>query len=341
DWPDGEDWPIEEDQPNGEDQPNHPPVDKQLLNDASEDDEDEEGAEIKRMAGKRRCRIEDSDSEEDNQHVHPLGSQTPSALCASSAIPTSTYTSSSFTSLPGVDQGNKSQSSLSSKRAKATAGNPPTAPKSVASTKPSARPPKGPTPASKPATSKPTAASKGTKPALTQAAAAARPQGHKRKENTKPEKGQEFEPESELDEAEQDIPPAKRQKANTKGKGKAVYRSNSWARKCQEEVAGLATAGTTTKKKIKTASRSSKSAPNVAGPSTSVVSASSVAAAVASVSSVTASATSKPRRRPIPRPPPQNTQVAGSLAAKSELIDIFDMSQANNNQRNTRSRTKK
>ncbi|GAB1527047.1 hypothetical protein RhiTH_010222 [Rhizoctonia solani] len=361
DRPDGEDRPIEEDrlieedQPDGEDQPNHPPVDKQLLNDASEDDEDEEGAEIKRMAGKRRRRIEDSDSEEDNQHVHPLGSQTPSALCASSAIPTSTYTSSSFTSLPGVDQGNKSQSSSSSKRAKATAGNPPTAPKSVASTKPSARPPKGPTPASKPATSKPTAASKGTKPALTQAAAAARPQGHKRKENTEPEpepepeygpesepeQGQEFEPESELDEAEQDIPPAKRQKANTKGKGKAVYRSNSWARKCQEEVAGLATAGTTTKKKIKTASRSSKSAPNVAGPSTSVVSASSVAAAVASVSSVTASATSKPRRRPIPRPPPQNTQVAGSLAAKSELIDIFDMSQANNNQRNTRSRTKK
>ncbi|ELU42770.1 hypothetical protein AG1IA_03199 [Rhizoctonia solani AG-1 IA] len=74
--------------------------------------------------------------------------------------------------------------------------------------------------------------------------------------------------------------------------------------------------------------------------------------------SVTASATSKPRRRPIPCPPPQNTQAAGSLAAKSELIDIFDMSQANNNQRyergvtnadiltwhysrNTRSRTKK
>ncbi|GAB1528336.1 hypothetical protein RhiTH_011530 [Rhizoctonia solani] len=363
DRPDGEDWPIEEDrlieedQPNGEDQPNHPPVDKQLLNNASKDNEDEEGAEIKRMAGKRRCCIEDSDSEEDNQHVHPLSSQTPSALCASSAIPTSSYKSSLFTSLPGIDQGNKSQSSLSSKRAKATAGNPPTAPKSMASTKPSARPPKGPTPASKPATSKPTAASKGTKPAFTQAAAAARPQGHKRKENTEPEpepepepeygpesepeQGQEFKPESELDEAEQDIPPAKRQKANTKGKGKAVYRSNSWARKCQEEVAGLATAGTTTKKKIKTASWSSKSAPNVAGPSTSVVSASSVAAAVASVSSVTASATSKPRRRPIPRPAPQNTQAAGSLAAKSELIDIFDMSQANNNQRNTQSRTKK
>ncbi|KAF8757981.1 hypothetical protein RHS01_03644 [Rhizoctonia solani] len=353
DRPDGEDRPIEEDrlieedQPDGEDQPNHPPVDKQLLNDASKDNEDEEGAEIKRMAGKRRCCIEDSNSEEDNQHAHPLGSQTPSALCASSAIPTSTYTSSSFTSLPGVDQGNKSQSSLSSKRAKATAGNPPTAPKSVASTKPSARPPKGPTPASKPATSKPTAASKGTKPALTQAAAAARPQGHKRKENTKPEpepkpeygpksepkQGQEFEPESELDEAEQDIPPQNNKRPIPKERYAHLT--------CQEEVAGLATAGTTTKKKIKTASWSSKSAPNVAGPSTSVVSASSVAAAVASVSSVTASATSKPCRRPIPRLPPQNTQVAGSLAAKSELIDIFNMSQANNNQRNTQSRTKK
>ncbi|KAF8669410.1 hypothetical protein RHS04_08894 [Rhizoctonia solani] len=299
DWPDREDWPIKEDrlieedwlikedQPNGEDQPNHPPVDKQLLNNASKDNEDEEGAEIKRMAGKRRCCIEDSNSEEDNQHVHLLGSQTPSALCASSAIPTSTYTSSLFTSLPAVDQGNK-----------------------------------GPTPASKPATSKPTAAFKGTKPALTQAAAAARPQGHKRKENTKPKpeyrpeygpeyrpeygpeygpkskpkQGQEFKPESKLDEAKQDIPPAKQQKANTKGKGKVVYCSNLWAHKCQEEVAGLATAGTTTKKKIKTASWSSKLAPNVAGPSTLVVSASSVAAAVASVSSVTASAMSKPCR---------------------------------------------
>ncbi|KAF8760327.1 hypothetical protein RHS01_01357 [Rhizoctonia solani] len=100
---------------------------KQLKCCASEDDEDEEGAEIKRMAG-RRCRIEDSNSEEDNQHVHLLGSQTPLALCASSAIPTSTYTSSSFTSLPGVDQGNKSQSSSSSKRAKATAGTHPRPP---------------------------------------------------------------------------------------------------------------------------------------------------------------------------------------------------------------------
>ncbi|KAF8760326.1 hypothetical protein RHS01_01354 [Rhizoctonia solani] len=166
-----------------------------------------------------------------------------------------------------------------------------------------------------------------------------RPQGHKRKENTEPEPEPEPEygPESEPEQGQNSNQSPSWMKPNKTYPRKTT--KGQYQRK--EEVAGLATAGTTTKKKIKTASRSSKSAPNVAGLSTSVVSASSVAAAVASVSSVTASATSKPCRRPIPRPPPQNTQVAGSLAAKSELIDIFDMSQANNNQRNTRSRTKK
>ncbi|KAF8761142.1 hypothetical protein RHS01_00183 [Rhizoctonia solani] len=284
DQPDREDWPIkedrliEEDQPNGEDQPNHPLVDKQLLNNASKDNEDEEGAEIKRMAG-RRCCIEDSDSEEDNQHVHPLSSQTPSALCASSAIPTSSYKSSLFTSLPGVDQGNKSQSSLSSKRAKATAGNPPTAPKSMASTKPSARPPKGPTPASKPPPPNPPL--------------------HPRVPN--------------LHLLKLRLQPALRaisvRRIPSPSKVKNSNQSPSWMKP----------------NKTYPPQNDNRPIPKE--------SASSVAAAVASVSSVTASATSKPRRRPIPRPPPQNTQAAGSLAAKSELIDIFDMSQANNNQR--------
>ncbi|KAF8747871.1 hypothetical protein RHS01_11220 [Rhizoctonia solani] len=214
DQPDREDWPIEEDQPNGEDQPNHPPVDKQLLNNASKDNEDEEGAEIKRMARKRCCCIEDSNSEEDNQHVHLLSSQTPLALCASSAIPTSSYKSSLFTiSIIFVIQARQGY-----------CWEPTHCSQIYGLYKPSAQPPKGPTPpppppTSKPTTSKPTTASKGTKPAFTQAAAVARPQGHKPKKNTKPkpkpeygpkskpEQGQEFKPESKLDEAKQDIPP--------------------------------------------------------------------------------------------------------------------------------------
>ncbi|ELU36061.1 hypothetical protein AG1IA_09910 [Rhizoctonia solani AG-1 IA] len=48
---------------------------------------------------------------------------------------------------------------------------------------------------------------------------------------------------------------------------------------------------------------------------------------------------SKPCCQPIPCLLPQNTQAAGSLAAKSELINIFNMSQANNNQRYKRGAT--
>ncbi|CAE6461186.1 unnamed protein product, partial [Rhizoctonia solani] len=67
-------------------------------------------------------------------------------------------------------------------------------------------------------------------------------------------------------------PPAKKQKGNTqvKRKSKATNRSNSWARKCQEEVAQLESTNTNAKKKsVKTAGPATSAGPSNAIPGAS------------------------------------------------------------------------
>ncbi|CEL62184.1 hypothetical protein RSOLAG1IB_12520 [Rhizoctonia solani AG-1 IB] len=132
-------------------------------------------------------------------------------------------------------------------------------------------------------------------------------------------------------------PPAKKQKANTqvKRKSKATNRSNSWARKCQEEVAQLESANTNAKKKsVKTAGPATS-----AGPSNAIPGASS--STPASTLGVSSTDQVKPPRRPRARPPPKDAPAEMTLAIKQEMVDLFDMKSASVPRRETRSTTKK
>ncbi|KAG8752515.1 hypothetical protein FRC11_008266 [Ceratobasidium sp. 423] len=152
-------------------------------------------------------------------------------------------------------------------------------------------------------------------------------------------------PKPELEtETEQPVetPPTKRQKGNaqTKEKSKASGRSNSWAQNCQDEVTQLesASASVNTKKKSIAAAPPSTSTSNAAGHSTLTISATALAAAAASTSEPSAPAP-KARLRPKLRPPPEDPSATTSLAAKSEMVDEFDLSKTA--QRKTRSGGKK
>ncbi|GAB1528402.1 hypothetical protein RhiTH_011596 [Rhizoctonia solani] len=106
-------------------------------------------------------------------------------------------------------------------------------------------------------------------------------------------------------------PPTKRQKGSVHTKGKVSGRSNSWAQNCQDKVLQLESASAKTKKK------STAIASTSASISTKVTAA--LNTAVAPVSKPSDSV-------PKPRPPPQDLSAATSHAAKSEMVNEFDLS---------------
>ncbi|KAF8755112.1 hypothetical protein RHS01_05440 [Rhizoctonia solani] len=112
-------------------------------------------------------------------------------------------------------------------------------------------------------------------------------------------------------------PPTKRQKGSVHTKGKVSGRSNSWAQNCQDEVSQLESASAKTKKKSTAVASTSASI------STKVTAALNTAVAPVSEPS---DSVPKPRVRPKPRPPPQDLSAATSHAAKSEMVNEFDLS---------------
>ncbi|CCO33870.1 hypothetical protein BN14_07956 [Rhizoctonia solani AG-1 IB] len=115
-------------------------------------------------------------------------------------------------------------------------------------------------------------------------------------------------------------PPAKKQKANTqvKRKDKATNCSNSWARKCQEEVAQLESANMNVKKKPATS----------AGLSNAIPGTSSSSSASALTLDVPLTNQVKPPHCPRARPPPKDAPAEMTLAIKQEMVDLFDLKSA-------------
>ncbi|KAF8667717.1 hypothetical protein RHS04_09267 [Rhizoctonia solani] len=111
--------------------------------------------------------------------------------------------------------------------------------------------------------------------------------------------------------------PTKRQKGSVHTKGKVSGRSNSWAQNCQDKVLQLESASAKTKKK------STAVASTSALISTKVTAALNTAVAHVSKPS---NSVPKPCVCPKPHPPPQDLLAATSHAAKSEMVNKFDLS---------------
>ncbi|QRW24317.1 hypothetical protein RhiXN_10641 [Rhizoctonia solani] len=220
--------------------------------------------------GKKRCRIEDSDSEDE-----PEVKRSPSARASKS---------SSCTHKPAASNTPATKAKTPTAAAIAKSA------KSLPISKPSP-PPKVP-----PATVKKAGIGKTTNRTapITKSTNTGASPSLKRKAQPEPGPGVESNLETATKPAKP--PPTKRQKGSVHTKGKVSGRSNSWAQNCQDEVSQLESAIT--------AALNTAVAP-VSEPSDSVP---------------------KPRIRPKPRPPPQDLSATTSHAAKSEMVNEFDLS---------------
>ncbi|GAB1520977.1 hypothetical protein RhiTH_004066 [Rhizoctonia solani] len=262
--------------------------------------------------GKKRCRIEDSNSEDE-----PEVKQSVSKACTLTPAPTPTSNAPVLKPSACASKFSSCTHKPAASNTPATKAKTPTAAaiaksaKSLPILKPSP-PPKVP-----PATVKKVGIGKTTNQTapITKSTDTGALPSLKRKAQHEPGPGVESNLETATKPAKP--PPTKRQKGSVHTKGKVSGRSNSWAQNCQDEVSQLESASAKTKKKSTAVASTSASI------STKVTAALNTAVAPVSEPS---DSVPKPRVRPKPRPPPQDLSAATSHAAKSEMVNEFDLS---------------